>query len=128
MGEPQDRELICPRCDRALEFAGTKSFHEGTRFWDFMGGVFELFKGREALDLYVCPRCGRVEFFVAGVGEDLRGGTRAESNILMEPPPPPHPAGPEWNCRRCGSLVPGNFEVCWECGAAREPPGAPPPA
>ncbi len=65
--------VSCPRCDTTLEYAGTKQFHEGTRFWDFAGGVFELLKHREAFDLYVCPRCGRVEFFVDGIGEELRG-------------------------------------------------------
>ena len=65
--------VTCPRCNTALQYAGTKRFHEGTRFWDFMGGVFELLKNREAFDIYVCSRCGRVELFVDGIGEELRG-------------------------------------------------------
>jgi uncharacterized protein YbaR (Trm112 family) len=65
--------VACPRCNTPLQYGGTKQFHEGTRFWDFMGGVFELLKGREAFDLYVCPRCGRVELFVDGIGEAMRG-------------------------------------------------------
>jgi hypothetical protein len=48
-------------------------FHEGTRAWDFLGGMFELFKNREHFDVYVCKRCGRVELFVDGIGEELRG-------------------------------------------------------
>ena len=64
--------ISCPRCTTLLEYAGTKRFHEGTRAWNFLGGVFELFKHREAFDVYACPRCGRVEFFVDGVGEELR--------------------------------------------------------
>jgi DNA-directed RNA polymerase subunit RPC12/RpoP len=65
--------VTCPRCDSPLTYGGTKQFHEGTRAWDFLGGVFELLKHREAFDLYVCSRCGRVEFFLDGVGEELRG-------------------------------------------------------
>ena len=64
--------IACPRCDVQLEFMGTKKLHEGTRMWDAMGGLFELFKHRESFDVYVCPRCGRVEFFVDGVGEEFR--------------------------------------------------------
>lgn len=65
--------VSCPRCQLALDFVGTRHFHEGTRAFDVMGGLWELFKNRERFDVYVCPRCGRVEFFVDGIGETLRG-------------------------------------------------------
>ena len=65
--------VSCPRCELVMNFVGTHKFHEGTRAFDFLGGLFELFKHREHFDVYVCPRCGRVEFFVDGVGEELRG-------------------------------------------------------
>lgn len=54
-----------------LEYVGTKRFHEGTR-WGILGEVGELFQHREHFDVYTCPRCGRVEFFVDGVGEEFR--------------------------------------------------------
>jgi hypothetical protein len=31
-----------------------------------------VFVKREQFDAYACPRCGRVEFFVDGVGEEHR--------------------------------------------------------
>lgn len=66
--------MVCARCDAALSYAGTKKFHEGTRAWGFfLGDLGELFTNREHFDVYVCPRCGRVEFFVDGLGEELRG-------------------------------------------------------
>jgi hypothetical protein len=68
----QGHPVACPRCNLALTFIGTKKLHEGTRVWDAMGGVWELFKHRESFDVYMCPRCGRVEFFVDGVGEEFR--------------------------------------------------------
>jgi hypothetical protein len=64
--------IFCHRCEEKLDFIGVKKFHEGTRAWDVMGGFWELFKNREHLDVYMCPRCGRVEFFVDGVGEQFR--------------------------------------------------------
>jgi len=27
---------------------------------------------KQQFDVYMCPRCGRVEFFVDGVGEEFR--------------------------------------------------------
>ena len=63
--------ISCPRCNKALEYVGRKRFHEGTN-WGFFGEVGELFVKREHFDVYVCPRCGRVEFFVDGTGEEYR--------------------------------------------------------
>jgi uncharacterized protein YbaR (Trm112 family) len=64
--------MQCPRCETALEYVGTKKFHEGTRAFDVLGGIWELLKNREQYDVYVCPRCGRLEFFVDGIGEEFR--------------------------------------------------------
>jgi hypothetical protein len=76
-GEPiaasseEKHPLHCQRCERELDFVGTKAFHEGTR-WGALGDLGELFVNRERFDVYVCPRCGRVEFFVDGIGEEFR--------------------------------------------------------
>ena len=52
----------CHRCGRKL-----------TRGWGFfLGDLGELFVNREHFDIYVCSRCGRVEFFVDGIGEEFR--------------------------------------------------------
>ena len=70
--QPTERHPIaCPRCERKLEHVGTKRFHEGTN-WGAFGELGELFVKRERFDVYVCPRCGRVEFFVDGIGEEYR--------------------------------------------------------
>ncbi len=68
---PPADPLRCPRCPSALDFVGTKKFHEGTH-WGVLGELGELFVNRESFDIYVCPRCGRVEFFVDGIGEEFR--------------------------------------------------------
>jgi ribosomal protein S27AE len=66
-----DDPMCCPRCSTGLEYKGTKKFHEGTR-WSVFGELGELFENREHFDVYMCPRCGRVELFVDGVGEEFR--------------------------------------------------------
>ena len=63
--------LTCLRCQRTLDYVGRKRFHEGTN-WGFFGEVGELFVKRQHFDVYVCPRCGKVEMFVDGIGEALR--------------------------------------------------------
>ena len=63
--------ISCSRCEKQLDFVGTKRLHEGTN-WGVLGELGELFVKRERFDVYVCPRCGRVEFFVDGIGEEFR--------------------------------------------------------
>lgn len=57
------RQITCLRCkDVPMHFTGNYKFHEGTRF-GAMGNLLELFVNKETFDLYVCPKCGKVEFF-----------------------------------------------------------------
>jgi uncharacterized protein YbaR (Trm112 family) len=63
--------IVCPPCDVKLEFVGTRDFHEGTR-WGALGELGELFVNKQRFDVFVCPRCGRVELFIDGIGEELR--------------------------------------------------------
>lgn len=37
-----------------------------------LGDIGEWFVKKETFDVYYCPRCGKVDFYVDGVGEDLR--------------------------------------------------------
>ena len=67
----RDHPIACARCKESLQYVGRKRFHEGTN-WGVLGEIGELFVKREHFDVYVCPRCGRVEFFVDGVGEEFR--------------------------------------------------------
>lgn len=66
--------IVCPRCELPLEFVGTRDFHEGTR-WGVLGDLGELFVNKQRFDIFVCPRCGRVELFIDGIGEELRPHT-----------------------------------------------------
>ena len=56
------REINCLRCNVEMLFSGVYKFHEGTRI-GLLGNLFELFINRERFELYICPKCGKVEFF-----------------------------------------------------------------
>ncbi|HBC37943.1 hypothetical protein KCV26_07850 [Petrimonas sulfuriphila] len=57
------RQITCLRCKGVpMRFSGNYKFHEGSRL-GAMGNLFELFVNKETFDLYVCPKCGKVEFF-----------------------------------------------------------------
>lgn len=56
------RAIDCLRCHVRMAYSGEYKFLEGTRL-GALGNLFELFQNRETFDLYVCPKCGKVEFF-----------------------------------------------------------------
>ena len=58
----EHKELNCLRCKTAMLFSGNYKFHEGVRT-GFFGAIGEIFVNRESFDLYLCPKCGKVEFF-----------------------------------------------------------------
>ncbi len=68
--EPEPNPITCPRCHCDLNYVGTKALHEQTRW--VLGDLGELFVDKERFDVYCCPRCGRVEFFIDGIGEQFR--------------------------------------------------------
>jgi len=59
------KSIECLRCKVPLNYQGNFRFHEGTRLGAF-GDLFELFTNRESFDLFSCPNCGKVEFFLPG--------------------------------------------------------------
>ena len=67
------RSIDCLRCQVKMTYSGKYKFHEGSNPGLF-GNIFEIFQNREAFDLYVCPECGKVEFFVPMEKERLFGG------------------------------------------------------
>lgn len=66
-------ELSCMRCGTPSRYAGTKSFRGASTMGFWLGDLGHLFEGHETYDVYYCPHCGKVEFFVDGIGDCLRG-------------------------------------------------------
>ena len=57
------KPMNCLRCNQRIEYIGAKEFHEGAN-WGVLGDLAEVFVGHETLEMYHCPQCGHVEFFV----------------------------------------------------------------
>ncbi len=65
-----NREIDCLRCNIPLIYSGKYKFHEGSRT-GALGGIFALFVNREKFDLYTCPKCGKVEFYIPNAASDI---------------------------------------------------------
>lgn len=57
------KKFDCLRCKIPMDYKGNYRFHEGLRF-GVLGNFFELFVNKESFDLYICPTCGKIEFFL----------------------------------------------------------------
>lgn len=60
--EKASNPISCLRCNVKMKYSGKFRFHEGAKI-GVLGDLFELFQNREPFHLYVCPKCGKVEFF-----------------------------------------------------------------
>lgn len=63
--------LPCSRCNTEMQSLGTRRL-QGGGDTGFFSGLSEMFTDRERLEVYACPHCGLVEFFVEGVGKEHR--------------------------------------------------------
>lgn len=93
-----EREISCPACGAAME-RKLENFTIGT---DGGGGLFSsLLHDQYDVDLYACPRCGKVELYTANfqiTGEEPEGDpesseSAAEPGESAEVPEPPEEPG-----------------------------------
>ena len=63
--------LPCARCNTEMQTLGTRTL-PGASTGGILGELSELFTDREKMEVFACPNCGRVEFFVEGVGQANR--------------------------------------------------------
>ena len=64
---------LCSRCKTEMEYAGTRRLND-EKDMSVLGELGEMYKNgaHEFLDVYICRKCGHVDLFVDGIGEDSR--------------------------------------------------------
>ena len=56
------RKLTCLRCDGIMEHVGRENLQLGRTGW-ILGDLPNLLAGALNVDIYLCPKCGKMEFF-----------------------------------------------------------------
>jgi len=95
------RKLSCLRCQTEMHFAGEQKLQLGKTGW-ILGDLPNLLAGALEVELYVCPKCGKLEFFALGKEQDLNRYRNAEV--------------PEKECPGCGLLIDFDYPSCPCCG------------
>ncbi len=63
------KSLHCLRCDAAMRHFKTEKLQLGETGW-LLGDLPNLFAGSLEVDIYICPKCGKIEFFQAEAEAD----------------------------------------------------------
>ena len=57
-------ELNCLRCGRQMRYIGREKLQLGQTGW-VLGDLPNLFAGAMSVDIYTCPECRKMEFYLA---------------------------------------------------------------
>ena len=63
------RDLNCLRCGRQMRYIKREKLQLGQTGW-VLGDLPNLFAGAMSVDIYTCPGCGKVEFYLADAAEE----------------------------------------------------------
>lgn len=70
-------------------------------------------------DSKICRTCGAI---LETVAVEPPAAVEGDPSPQQEDTPHESPVAKQhsWTCSQCGQSVPGDFEVCWNCGTSRE--------
>ena len=89
------RNIDCLRCAQAMNRIRTEKLQLGQTGW-ILGDLPNLFAGAMEVDIYSCPKCRKLEFFLA---EDIQ-----EEGL------------PQKQCPKCGKKHDFDYPKCPCCG------------
>ena len=89
------KDMKCLRCEEPMQFFTTENLQLGKTGW-ILGDLPNLLAGALAVDIYVCPACRKLEFYVADE-------TEAEASL------------PKKTCPVCGTIHDFDYPKCPRC-------------
>lgn len=90
-----NRELSCLRCNGLMQYIKNERLQLGEKGW-ILGDIPNLLAGSLEVAIYVCPSCGKIEFFQA---EDVSEGDSLE----------------QVECPGCGKMHDFDYPKCPFC-------------
>ena len=62
-------DIICLRCEQKMNHIRTEKLQLGQTGW-ILGDLPNLLAGAIEVDIYACPKCKKIEFYLADSSED----------------------------------------------------------
>jgi len=63
------KNIVCLRCDTDMSLIRTEKLQLGQTGW-VLGDLPNLLAGAMEVEIYSCPKCGKLEFFLADAKEE----------------------------------------------------------
>lgn len=63
-----EKSIVCLRCGQEMNHIRTEKIQFGQTGW-IMGDIPNLLAGAMEVDIYSCPKCKKIEFFLADTRE-----------------------------------------------------------
>ena len=95
------RQMNCLRCDGQMDYVGCEKLQLGQTGW-ILGDLPNLLAGALEVDIYFCPKCGKLEFFNANYDEE----PNRHRNMDL----------PSKLCPACGLDIDFDYPKCPCCG------------
>lgn len=89
------KTLQCLRCGAEMRFFAKEKLQLGKTGW-VLGDLPNLLAGALAVDIFLCNKCGKLEFYIADNGEQ-------------------EGALPQRTCPACGAVHDFDFPKCPKC-------------
>lgn len=58
------KNILCLRCNKEMRYVKREKLQLGETGW-ILGDLPNLFAGAMEVDIYTCPCCGKIEFFMS---------------------------------------------------------------
>lgn len=98
------KEIRCLRCNELMQFYKRDEIQLGTAGF-IMGNIDNIVSGSVDTEMYACPICGKLEFFLAKTEELIETENyEGEDEILQVV------------CPECGASHDMDYPKCPECG------------
>lgn len=88
------KEIFCLRCEKNMRYIKTEKIQLGETGW-ILDDLPNLLAGAIDVDIYTCPACGKIEFFMAEHSEEKL---------------------PQHKCPNCGKMHDFDYPKCPFCG------------
>ena len=98
------REIKCLRCAAPMELLKRESIQLGEHTY-FLGDLSHLLSGALDVDIYICPECRKVEFFLCEPAEYMDTGMRLSEVVRSKTA-----------CPHCGKEYDVRLDACPACG------------
>lgn len=89
------RNYTCPRCNEEMQYLSRERIQLGKTGW-VLGDLPNLLSGALEVEIYVCPKCRKLEFYLAE-GEIVDDDT------------------PKKTCPACGTVHDFDYPKCPKC-------------